>query len=135
VTPASLKAHGNAKSETFTIANTTRSACSMTGYPSLTPYAGSPNGSGGGSSVVAQVQHIPASDGSTGAPAQLVTLSPGATAVVFLTWDAFGTSCQSADGIVFNTPVASTFVVVTFAFRFCGTVVKQSVVLPAGTPA
>jgi hypothetical protein len=133
VAPATAKAAGNTQTEMFTVSNTTTAPCTMSGYPSVAPYA-TQAGGGGSSSVQALVQPIPAPRGAIGGPAQLVTVNPGQAAVFFLTWTTGGGPCQRADGVTFNTPSSSTIALVTFPFQFCANVLMQSVVLPSGTP-
>jgi hypothetical protein len=106
----------------------------MTGYPGVAPYR-TQAGGGGSSSVQAVVVPISAQVGAIGASPRLVSLNPGQGAVFFLMWTAPGVSCQLANGVSFNTPVASTYAIVPFPFQFCATTLKESVVLPAGTSA
>jgi hypothetical protein len=112
--------------------NTTQVGCTMSGYPGVVPYRRQ-SGGGGSSSVQALVAAIPAQVGAIGAAAQLVAVNPGQTALFFLMWTTTGAGCQVADGISVNTPVSSTFAVVSLPIKFCGGTLKQSVVLPAGT--
>ncbi len=134
VAPVATKNQGSTHTETFAITNTTQNACNLAGYPGVAPYR-TQAGGGGSSSVQAVVVPIPAQVGAIGAAARLVSLNPGQGAVFFLMWTAPGPSCQLADGVSFNTPVASTYAIVKFPFQFCATTLKESVVLPAGTSA
>jgi hypothetical protein len=126
------KHQGGNQIETFTMTNTSQVGCTMRGYPSVVPYRRQ-SGGGGSSSVQALVGPIPAQAGAIGAAAQPVALKPGQTAVFFLMWSPQGVGCQVADGVSVNTPVSSTFAIVSFPFSFCGSAIQQSVVLPAGT--
>ena len=133
VVPAAANDQSGTRVQSFTLTNTTTQPCSMTGYPKVAPYRGG-TGGGGGSSVQALLQPIPATDGPIGGPARLVTVNPGQAAVFFLLLGTGGGACQVADGITFDTPISSMFVLISFQFRFCGPNVYESVIFPAGTP-
>jgi len=123
--------------EMFTATNTSAAPCSMNGYPTTAPYGPQPQGETVVEGNLAlTVVPIPSTEGAIGGPAQTVTLAAGHQAVFFIQWSdvpSGTTVCPDADGISFNTPTPSSYLLVTYSFEPCGTQIEQSVILPAGT--
>lgn len=83
----------------------------------------------------ASVIPIPAGEGAIGGAARPIPLARNVTAVFFLQWSqASGADCQDIEGIAFQAPGQQLVPTrVPFGIRFCGRLLRVSVVLPAGT--
>jgi hypothetical protein len=130
VEPVRARQAGSTQIETFRITNTSPLSCVMTGFPTTLPFRSS------GASVQANVIPIPAGEGPVGSPARRVTVDPGKTAEFYLQWSPASPpdDCQDTDGILFDAPDEDgTSVRIPFAIRFCGRILRHSVILPTGT--
>ncbi|MEU2630813.1 DUF4232 domain-containing protein [Kitasatospora sp. NPDC007106] len=116
----------------FVLTNVSSAPCSLTGRPTLVPYA--PPGAPAPSVAVGA---IPAGFGGLGGSGGTLVLAPGGTAAFFLKWSNVPTGdapCPKAAGFAFRAPLdplADADKKVPFAFQPCGGSVQVSQVLPA----
>ncbi len=130
VEPVAVQPKGSTLVETFLLTNTGPNACSLVGPPGVAPFRAS------GSSVQANVIPIPPGEGAIGGPGGRLVIERGDNAVFFLQWSPTTPpgDCQDVDGILFDAPGStSSSARIPFAIRFCGRLIRRSVVLPPGT--
>lgn len=122
----------------FIVTNHGAHTCKMYGHPGISMYGKQQQGS---SQVEATlpgitVSHIPAGFGDLGAPATVVKLAPGGTAVFFVKSShvpAGNSPCPKADGFAFQPPPATGWnatPLVPYAVEICGDQVSVSAILP-----
>jgi hypothetical protein len=116
----------------FVLTNVSSAPCSLTGRPTLAPYAPP-----GAPALSVAVGAIPAGFGGLGGSGGTLLLAPGGTAAFFLKWSNVPTGdapCPKAAGFAFRAPLdplADADKKVPFAFQPCGGAVQVSQVLPA----
>ncbi|WP_030275427.1 DUF4232 domain-containing protein [Streptomyces sp. NRRL B-24484] len=116
----------------FVLTNVSSAACSLTGRPTLAPYAPP-----GAPALSVAVGAIPAGFGGLGGSGGTLVLAPGGTAAFFLKWSNVPTGdapCPKAAGFAFRAPLdplADADKKVPFAFQPCGGAAQVSQVLPA----
>lgn len=116
----------------FVLTNVSSAPCSLTGRPTLAPYAPP-----GAPALSVAVGAIPAGFGGLGGSGGTLVLAPGGTAAFFLKWSNVPTGdapCPKAAGFAFRAPLdplADADKKVPFAFQPCGGSVQVSQVLPA----
>lgn len=112
--------------------------CKMYGHPGISMYGKQQQGSSHVEATLPgiTVHHIPAGFGDLGAPATVVKLAPGGTAVFFIKSSHVPTGnspCPKADGFAFQPPPATSWnasPLVPYEVEVCGNQVSVSAILP-----